>query len=184
MTSEELKKNWKKYVMRYDDNGDLMLLKEFFVSCEEYKGGLLFRFRDASQMEGCIGDIFRPDENDNCHYLGTIEEGEEPWERSPVIGKFLPRDEQEVVKIFERVKARFMAEHYSKKKYRKYVNGCGLSSVGECDKNASSVEKDLPCIRVNLRKPLPEKLAFPKEFQGMRVFTEMIGQIQPYGKLR
>lgn len=75
----------------------------------------------------------------------------------------------------------FMKEHYSKKKYGKYVNGCGVSSVDICDKEAGRKEKDRPCIVVNLRSPLPKKLAFPKEYKGARVFTKVVGPIRAGG---
>lgn len=64
MTPEELKKNWEKYALKMDDNGQTCPLKEMYQKYwGAYAGGLCFVLRD--QPGDC--DLLRPDKDGNCY---------------------------------------------------------------------------------------------------------------------
>lgn len=61
--------------------------------------------------------------------------------------------------------------------YGKCVNGIGISLVKLID-IAASHSQDY-CVVILLRKKLPKTLNIPSEYQGVRIFTKVIGEIRP-----
>lgn len=83
------------------------------------------------------------------------------------------------VKMARFAKEKFINKYWNQK-YADYINGVGISRVGTCDKKASEEdEKDDYCIRVLLRKPLPDDMVFPSTYYGVRIFTVLGGEIRP-----
>ena len=61
--------------------------------------------------------------------------------------------------------------------WNEYVNmvaGANISNRGE---NVSEEEKNKRCIVVGFRKDPPPDLDFPDEWEGSRVFYEIIGEL-------
>ncbi len=82
------------------------------------------------------------------------------------------------LKEVTKIKEKFEEEYFFKAPFLEYVNMCGISAVGLQDKNAPPEEKDTLCISVGLRKPLEGNLWIPDEYQGVRVFVRVIGEIR------
>lgn len=79
----------------------------------------------------------------------------------------------------KRIKEEFQKEYWFKEPFSVHVNMCGISKVGINDKNAPVDQKDDFCISVGLRNPLPLDISLPSEYQGVRVFVKVIGEIRP-----
>ncbi|MDO8495288.1 MAG: hypothetical protein Q7S32_02030 [bacterium] len=79
----------------------------------------------------------------------------------------------------KRINGEFVKEYFFAHPYSNYVNSCGISMVSICDKEASPDTKDDFCLLVGFREPLPGNIPFPTEYQGVRVFTKVIGEIRP-----
>lgn len=79
----------------------------------------------------------------------------------------------------KRIKEGFQKEYFFKEPFSSYINMCSISKVGIKDKDALTDQKDNFCISVGLRNSLPANLSLPSEYQGVRVFVEVIGEIRP-----
>lgn len=75
-------------------------------------------------------------------------------------------------------KKQFEEEYFFAKPWKEFVNSCGISKVGTKDKFAPIDEQGDWCISVGLRKSLPPGLSLPTEYQGVKVFAEVIGEIR------
>ncbi|QQG45590.1 MAG: hypothetical protein HYW89_01545 [Candidatus Sungiibacteriota bacterium] len=79
----------------------------------------------------------------------------------------------------ERIKKQFEQEYFFAQPYSEYVNMCGIAKIGVRDKIVPiDVAGDF-CILVGLRKPLPQNLSLPTEYQGVKVVVGVIGEIRP-----
>ena len=67
-------------------------------------------------------------------------------------------------------------EYFAKPPYDKYVIGCGVTKVGIKEPNAP--DKDDFCVYVMLRKRLPRNLSILTEKDGVRIYTEVVGEIR------
>ena len=79
----------------------------------------------------------------------------------------------------KRIKKQFEKKYFFTKPYLEYVNACGISKVGIQDKTAPIDISGDYCISVRLRKPLPKNLSLPTEYQGVKVFVQVTGEIRP-----
>jgi len=70
---------------------------------------------------------------------------------------------------------KFQLEDMFKKVYPKYAVGVGILTVGLMDKNCPEEESEDRCIIVYLEKPLPQDIHLPSVYDGIKVFTEVIG---------
>lgn len=64
-------------------------------------------------------------------------------------------------------------------KWHDYVRFCSVTQIGILDRNASDEEKNNFCLRVGILKPLPPDMSIPSEYQGLRIFVEIIKEIKP-----
>ena len=80
----------------------------------------------------------------------------------------------------ERIKNEFEKEYLFKAPFSAYVNVNSISKVGIKDKNAPAEQKNDFCISVGLRNALPPDLVLPEEYQGVRVFLRVSGEIRAY----
>ncbi len=86
----------------------------------------------------------------------------------------------------KQIKEDFEKKYFFSDPYKVYVNGCGISNLEVMQhtrqekidlKHGESLE-DL-CLRVMLRKIPPKDLEFPTEYNGVRVFYQVVGKIRP-----
>jgi len=56
------------------------------------------------------------------------------------------------------------------------MNGFGLSKVRIRDPKAKQGLDDL-CLLITLEKPLPQDHKVPESYEGMKVYTEVVGEI-------
>ena len=80
------------------------------------------------------------------------------------------------LKQARRVKEFCVNEYFAKLPYSIYVNGIGIAKVGFMEPDAS--DKDDLCVKIYLRKKLPRNLSIPKEKYGVKIYTEIIGEIR------
>lgn len=73
----------------------------------------------------------------------------------------------------EKIKNEFMQAYFALP-----MNSCGISQVRCFDKNAADASDY--CISVSLEKKLPQGVAIPNIYQGVRVFTKVTGPINAY----
>ena len=80
----------------------------------------------------------------------------------------------------KQIKKQFKQEYLLAAPYLRYVSGCGISRVGIKDKtaplDAQGDQRDL-CIKVSLRRSLPMNLSLPAEYHGVKIITQVIGEI-------
>ena len=82
---------------------------------------------------------------------------------------------------FEQVKGiqkAFIQEYMLPVEWRRYVNMCGISTISILNADAPDEEKNNLCLKVGLIKPLPPNMSIPLEYQGVKVFVEIIGEIK------
>ena len=91
------------------------------------------------------------------------------------------------------IKEEFEQIYMFSEPWSEYVNMCGITDrvIAETDWRdgvpgrentrqallAAGENPDELCIRVGLRKPLPEELSLPEIFKGIRVYVILIGEI-------
>ena len=77
----------------------------------------------------------------------------------------------------QRIKEEFVRRYYLVEPYLDYVRMCGISKVGLWDNAVSPDEKDDLCFVVGLLKQLPSALALPQEYEGVKVFVTVVGEL-------
>ncbi len=85
--------------------------------------------------------------------------------------------DEEIRKIWEL--SRKFGEEYKFKSLGDYVNGCGYSAVGFQDPNDK--DNKALCITVLLNRSLPADVKLPDEYEGVKVFCQVIGLLKPVG---
>ena len=76
-----------------------------------------------------------------------------------------------------RIQGEFEKEYRIKEPLSDYRNMCGITRVCMHDKNAPADQKNDFCIYVGLYDTLPENLVLPEEYQGVRVFVNVVGEV-------
>lgn len=85
------------------------------------------------------------------------------------------------------VQKQFVQEYMMTSPYDQYVNGCGVSSLStkqdhegiEINLREGESLDDL-CLSVFLKKSPPKDLELPAEYEGVKVFYEVVGEVLPY----
>lgn len=95
MTTEWLKKNWKKYLLRMKHADERLAT---YADCESYENAqfsivdaLLFRHESNEEYQGVI---YKPDEKNNCHFIGHLRKDGTIWSGNEgpcdvIVGKFV-----------------------------------------------------------------------------------------------
>lgn len=89
---------------------------------------------------------------------------------------------KERIEYVKRVKQEFQKEVCFTEPYSEYVNGCGITTIRQHDENVPENEMDDLCISVTLRKALPENLALPSVYKGVKVYSIVVGEIRALRK--
>ncbi|OGZ96911.1 MAG: hypothetical protein A3I44_01100 [Candidatus Sungbacteria bacterium RIFCSPLOWO2_02_FULL_51_17] len=67
-------------------------------------------------------------------------------------------------------------EYFAKPPFSSYVNGVGISKVGM--EKPDAPDKDDFCVHIMLKKNLPRNLVIPKKKDGVKIHTEVVGEIR------
>lgn len=66
-------------------------------------------------------------------------------------------------------------KEYMADPYDGYINMVGVSTVGIMENN----DDNTVCLSVGFREQPPTHVKFPSEYQGIKIFYKMIGEIRP-----
>jgi hypothetical protein len=78
----------------------------------------------------------------------------------------------------KRIKKEFAKDVIAKAPFAETVSCLGISWVGHHDPAATPEQAKDHCISVGLVVPLPDGVSLPTEYQGVKVFSRVIGQIR------
>ncbi|MBI5065055.1 hypothetical protein HZA97_02355 [Candidatus Woesearchaeota archaeon] len=84
----------------------------------------------------------------------------------------------------EQIREDFEKEYYFKPPYDSYINGTGLVPLKELKNSGQKLKLkkgeslDDLCLHVTLSKELPSNVKLPELYKKVRVFYEIIGEIE------